>query len=285
METKRQISWYRRQVKAMIAEGQGRGLDTQEYEGLYNAIALQIRTHMDIESLNSLLEKHKDLHNQTLKLVQQVDKTENDDLKTQKMSSTSDERVTHYNLTNQELSDKSVQRSSHANTGFRESVTRPVAGNLHQPEQGESEETKGSGVSNPGGAGGGAHETSDPDVVTATGLQHITLKQALNAASSRLRDHLPLQSGGLTWADMVNAAWKLRPELGISQKSWGEACLLLGRTGAAVCLILTDQAAQREQDRVMKPGAYFHAMINKARSRELHLHKSVFGILKREETA
>jgi hypothetical protein len=113
----------------------------------------------------------------------------------------------------------------------------------------------------------------------------VTLKQALNAASGRFREHLPLNSAALSWTDMAEAAWKLRPELHISQQNWAEACQLLGRTGATVCLILTDQAAQRDKDRVMKPGAYFRAMINKARIGELHLHKSIFGILKREEGA
>ena len=34
----------------------------------------------------------------------------------------------------------------------------------------------------------------------------------------------------------------------------------------------------------MKPAAYFNAMINKALAGELHLHKSVFGLLKQEES-
>ena len=31
-----------------------------------------------------------------------------------------------------------------------------------------------------------------------------------------------------------------------------------------------------------KPAAYFNAMISRAEKGELHLHKSVFGLLKRE---
>ena len=87
----------------------------------------------------------------------------------------------------------------------------------------------------------------------------------------------------MDWNDFVEAAYALKAELGISQNSWGHACLTLSRFGAAICLLLTDQAAQREEDPVRKPAAYFNAMITRAKSGELHLHKSIFGLLKQEE--
>ncbi|MCP4933907.1 MAG: hypothetical protein GY927_06790, partial [bacterium] len=67
--------------------------------------------------------------------------------------------------------------------------------------------------------------------------------------------------------------------------SWSHACVTLGRTGAAICLLLTDQACMRADDPVKNPAGYFNAMINRAKSGDLHLHKSIFGILKREEGA
>jgi replication initiation protein RepC len=75
----------------------------------------------------------------------------------------------------------------------------------------------------------------------------------------------------------------LKPELHISQKAWGEGCITLGRIGAAICLLVTDQAMQRETDPVRKPGAYFRAMVNRTHTGELHLSHSIFGILKRDE--
>ncbi|MCP4328176.1 MAG: hypothetical protein GY791_07050 [Alphaproteobacteria bacterium] len=124
---------------------------------------------------------------------------------------------------------------------------------------------------------------SPKEIILATGLQHITLKQALNAASSRFRDYIPLEPRPLNWSDMVEAAYKLRPALHISQKSWVEACTLLGRTGATICLLLTDHAMGRDENPVTKPGAYFYAMLNKAKAGELRLHSSIFGILKKDE--
>lgn len=86
----------------------------------------------------------------------------------------------------------------------------------------------------------------------------------------------------MTHSDFVEAAYQLKATLHISQNSWAHACTTLGRIGAAVCVILTDQGTLRDNDPVTKPGAYFNAMINRAKSGELHLHQSVMGHLKRE---
>ena len=86
----------------------------------------------------------------------------------------------------------------------------------------------------------------------------------------------------MNWNDFVEAAYRMKGELMISQSSWAKACGLLGRSGAAICLLLTDQAQQRDIKPVEKTGAYFNAMINRAKEGELHLHKSIFGILQKE---
>ena len=113
-----------------------------------------------------------------------------------------------------------------------------------------------------------------------TGLQHISISQALSASSQRLRTYLPVQEDEVGWSELIEAAYQLKSDLSISQKSWGEACQLLGRTGALICILLTDQATLRKSDPVKKPAAYFNGMIAKARAGELKLHKSIFGLLK-----
>jgi hypothetical protein len=62
---------------------------------------------------------------------------------------------------------------------------------------------------------------------------------------------------------------------------WGEACAVLDEQAAAVCVVLIDQAMHREDNPVRQPNGYFRSMLRKAERGELHLHKSVFGILKR----
>ena len=67
----------------------------------------------------------------------------------------------------------------------------------------------------------------------------------------------------------------------LEQQNWAPACERLGRNGAAVCLILTDRATQRPENQVTKPAGYFRAMVNRAKTGELKLHKSIFGIVER----
>lgn len=267
METKRQISWHRRQIRAIILEaGQGAEPETGElllWQTRYEAIAQQIRTHMDLTELKALLEKHQTLYNTLLGSIVGADEGQEVQNKhdinskiTQKSSCTSERKFSHYKSTNHESSDKS-DTASPSGKGFQKSVA-----------EGPEPETK----------------PQDRDnLILATGLQHITLKQVLNAAGDRFRENLPIAARPMNWNDVTEAAYKLRPKLFISQQSWGEACELLGRAGASICVLLTDQACNRTQSAVTQPAAYFRGMINKARSGELRLHNSIFGILKREE--
>ena len=271
MTAKRKISWYRAQLRALIEEGQRAGLEeiAARAQVTYGSIDRTIRAYMPLEALHALCAEHKACHDELQEALKAATpKASTSDQKTP----VDEQKFVRFYSTTQESLDKSNTGSSENNC-FRESVTPPEADQSGHTAPGERKDEE--------RAGGAARD----NVITATGLQHITLKQALNAASGRFREHLPLNSAALSWSDMAEAAWKLRPELHISQQNWAEACQLLGRTGATVCLILTDQAVQRERDRVMKPGAYFRAMINKARVGDLHLHKSIFGILKREEAA
>ena len=86
------------------------------------------------------------------------------------------------------------------------------------------------------------------------GLPHVKLGMAIEAASERLA--APFAEGA-GWPDLVEAAYRVRSELGISQASWGEACDLLGRTGAALCLLVTDRGTLRKVDQVRQPRPIF----------------------------
>jgi hypothetical protein len=117
------------------------------------------------------------------------------------------------------------------------------------------------------------------------GLEHLTWKQIMMAASDRFMDRLVCHTAGMqrpfVAGDCVRAAYDLTRSLGISHTIWAEACAVLGDKAAAVCVILIDHAMHRPDNTVRKPGAYFRAMIRKSQAGELHLHKSVFGILGR----
>lgn len=106
----------------------------------------------------------------------------------------------------------------------------------------------------------------------------------MQAASDRFMDRLVCQTAGMQRrvlaGDCVRAAYDLCSALGISHEVWAEACGSLGDKAATVCVILIDQAMHRAENPVRKPKAYFKTMIERAGRGELHLHKSIFGMLK-----
>ncbi|MFN3828407.1 MAG: plasmid replication protein RepC [Micavibrio sp.] len=286
METKRQISWYRRQIRGAVAElvaiaGEE---EAAACESTYNDLAVQIRTHMDLECLESLLIEHKALHQHLLEGLEEQIKGRgadvintpeplNSDQLSDKDTCEGEQKGAYYIDTTQKQFNK-LNHSRRIVRGFRESGNEiPLPRDQDSGQRGDSASSKPEILEKP--------EALNP--ILATGLQHITLKQALNGASERFKAHMPLEPRPMNWNDFVEAAYALKTELKISQTSWANACVTLGRSGAAICLLLTDQAAQREENRVLKPGAYFNAMIGRAKKGELHLHNSIFAILKRRE--
>ncbi|MEM6329653.1 MAG: plasmid replication protein RepC [Planctomycetota bacterium] len=250
LDTKREISWYRRQIRALLLElreEEAGSIELAALESEYDPIAYQLRTHIRLEKLRTLLESHRSLHSRVLELVvvesgESTVAPEGGDFpqETANGSSRNEQRFAHYKPTTHQSitcspSDACLQKS--------------VA------------------------------ETSEPDdLASATGLQHLTLGQVLLASSERFQGYLPLSAKPLSWSDVVEAAYQLRRELGVSQQSWSEACQALGRTGAAVCVVITDRATARECDPVQRPAAYFLGLNRKARLGQLRLQKSVFGL-------
>jgi len=273
METKRQISWYRRQIRSVLLEWeQGEGTDKsalQSFERRYEEIAVQLRTHIDLLAMRTLLERHSSLHSELLEFLgvgspKQIEPAHasNSGKTAHKDSSRGERTFVHYKSTTHQSSDKS-DTGGPADKSFQESVTRPPERQANYA----GNETA--------GKGDGCRDRHE--LILATGLQHITLKHVLQAASDRIREQLPVASRPVDWIDIVEAAYRLRPQLHISQQSWAEACTLLGREGAAVCLLLVDRATERPENPVTNPAAYFRGMINKARAGELRLQGSVFA--------
>jgi hypothetical protein len=287
METKRQISWYRAQIRAVLAELELiEDIDPpyKELEAAYNEIAVQIRTTMSLENINNRLGEHKELHTTVISVLEEhtqeqeestIESPMNQQI-TKKGSSRDDQIGTHYKYTKKQLSNK-LDTSRASLNGYQKSSKRSLEDKTEGIEQGDRSKEHSSEQKE--------QQTQSENLLTACGLHHITLKQALNAASERFKDHMPLQPRPMNWHDFVDAAYSLKAELHISQQAWSHACVTLGRTGAAICLLLTDQATQRADDPVRKPAGYFNAMINRAKSGELKLHKSIFGLLKKEGEA
>lgn len=286
METKRQISYYRRQIRSILLEAEmGVGeaeegfvleeMDIVDFTGRYEQIAVSIRTYMDLIALRELLDKHKKLYGLLSDKVNEHDQKvsigSNKDQLLDKDSSKDESNNVHYKYTNKkQLNKLSTSRTS--SNFLQEGVAKTSSSQSNIDSKGKGskkEEQK-------------EESSKEHSTILSTGLQHVTLKQLLNISSDRLKSQLPMEPRPMNANDFVNASYGLIKTLGISQNSWGHACLTLGRIGAAVCVILTDQANLREENRVMKPGAYFNAMVNRAKTGDLKLHKSVMGQLKRD---
>ena len=286
METKRQISYYRRQIRSILLEAEmGAGeydegfvleeADLVDFTGRYEEIAVSIRTYMDLFALRELLDKHKQLYARLSDKVAEHDQKAfieaNKDQLLEKDLSKDESNDVHYKYTNKKQLNKLSTRRTSSNF-LREGVaeTSPSQSGIGSKGEGSKKEEK------------KQESSEEQSTILSTGLQHVTLKQLLNISSDRLKSQLPLEPRPMNANDFIEASYGLIKMLGISQNSWGHACLTLGRIGAAVCVILTDQANLREENRVRKPGAYFNAMVNRAKTGDLKLHKSVMGHLKRD---
>ena len=95
------------------------------------------------------------------------------------------------------------------------------------------------------------------------------------SVSPPLQDQLLTPSP--TWSDVVDAADRLRHQLGISRAAWIDACHALGRYQAATAVAII--AAKR--DTIRSPGGYLRGMIARGRDGELHLLRSLHGLAER----
>lgn len=244
LETKRQISWLRRQIRARLAEIEREEGACQANEARYEAIATKIRTHIDLRTLRAMLNEHETLYQELLVSAEPRTVDGASEKRSTAECSPKDEReFVHYKYTTHQ----SIESCSPQDARFQESVAEPPP----LPEQAD-----------------------------VGGAKHVSLNQVLEAAGERYRAHLPIRTRPTSWSDFIEAACRTRAELRISQQSWADACRVLGRVGASLCVLLTDRALDRPKDPVRQPAAYFRGMVNRAREGELRLHNSVYGLIK-----
>ncbi len=258
---KDQISYYRRQILAGLgALEQVQSAESVMLNKQYEDINMSIRTYMSLEKLNNLLVSHKELHNQVFGLFECVKECE----LLQKSSSTDEIKFRHIESTIKKQISKDIT-SSDKRICFQEGCSRSSDDKTETSEKTDKSKVQ--------------------SIPESAGLQHITLKQVINAASPRFKDHIPLEPRPAEFRDLVEAAYSLAPDLYITKGMWSRAVQTLGRNGAAICLLLTDKGLDKEINPVRKPANYFNAMVTRAQKSELHLQKSIMGILKRENEA
>jgi replication initiation protein RepC len=78
------------------------------------------------------------------------------------------------------------------------------------------------------------------------------------------------------WPEIVDAADWLRGDLGVSKSLWGEACIAMGREQAAIAIAIV--SAKPAAHFRSTPGGYFHGMVAKAKSGQLNLARTIWGL-------
>ncbi len=249
METKRQISWYRSQIRSISNElfekGEEGVAQSTALSETYEPISMQIRTHMDLAKLRELLTAHKALYETALKFVEPHDKTK-------KSSPKSVQKFAVNKNTNNKQSDKSDLKMNEKDVCKRKQHLKAA----------------------------NKEPTLSERMISAR-LHEIKVKDLSAVLSERAMIYLS-HSSQLTMQDFVDVAYKMKANLSISQNKWIEACEVLGREGAALSVLLTDFALDRSYSPVLKPAGYFSALIERARVGNLNLKASLEAILKQK---
>ena len=90
-----------------------------------------------------------------------------------------------------------------------------------------------------------------------------------------------LQVSDPTWPALVEAAAFLRSDLDVSKALWGEACLVMGREQAAVAIAIV--ATKNPAHFRTTAAGYFHGMVAKAKTGELNLDRTIWGMRRARE--
>ncbi|WP_108817340.1 plasmid replication protein RepC [Pseudovibrio sp. Alg231-02] len=127
----------------------------------------------------------------------------------------------------------------------------------------------------------GLEPPSAQAVLLSSGIEHITLKQVLACASPMLRDMIrnASKSGGADWDSVIQAATLAAGYLGISKSAWQEVCSKLGSSAAATLIVIAERRSTDPATTINSYGGFVRGCLAKAKAGDLHLQKSVFGLL------
>lgn len=102
----------------------------------------------------------------------------------------------------------------------------------------------------------------------------------------RLRFDIERQrSGKFSELDLIIAAVKALPELGIHGSAWDEAAEAMGEYEAALCVVVTDANRTHPVTPVLNPGGHLRALTRRFRAGELNLIGSLIGLDERRRLA
>ena len=80
------------------------------------------------------------------------------------------------------------------------------------------------------------------------------------------------------WNDVVSNARMMRIMIGLSEAAWEQAAREIGSVAASAILATVMEKVFREGSEINKPGGYFRAMVERARTGNLYLDRSLFSL-------
>jgi replication initiation protein RepC len=111
--------------------------------------------------------------------------------------------------------------------------------------------------------------------VPPTPTYRVTAGQLLELAP-RLCRYVPPHSHNFSFDTIVEAAFWLAGEMGVSSSLWARACQLMGRETAAVALAIV--STHPDGHFTSGPGGYFAGMMRKFEKGDLHLERTLWRL-------
>ena len=117
--------------------------------------------------------------------------------------------------------------------------------------------------------------------IADSGVQHISMGNALAIASRQFKSYIP-DIENCNWRDITEAAEYSCHDLGINRSAWVDAVAVMGRNAAAIAVLIIDVNKNHPTHPIKSAGGVLRGMTIAAEDDKLHLHRSIFGILQRE---
>ena len=131
-------------------------------------------------------------------------------------------------------------------------------------------------------AGGAAARAPGPDVLAASGLAHVTLAMVVDAAPEDWRREIEAE-GENSWRAVISVAERRRHLLGVNADAWHCAVAVLGRSGAAIVVLIADANHCERGGAIKSAGGWVRAVTRRAQTGEANLCRSIFGLLARRK--
>jgi replication initiation protein RepC len=304
---RRQVSVLRKNVRRLLKAASDAALSPpltqvlKHYQDSYEAMEERITAHSNLENLKQRITCLEDLEDQLTDFVRTIHEA-TDPIHTDTCAypmKITDQSEIFYSHNNTKIQLQSSIKEDTSNPSVDESGSKKISSRAYarQPKAGSTvasyEATAGLSHKRKNKKGLvsekprlQAHEKPIAGDITlnrplSTGIELLTLQQVYRAASPSFQGLIGMDHP-IGWPEIVDAAKRICPYLGIHQSAWADACLQIGANAAAICVLIADRRGDDPENPVRIPGGFLRGCLSKAHKGELRLHQSIFGLISRQ---